>query len=203
MRCSGRREREIREQGFALVAGVDEVGRGCLLGPVFAAAVILPEKHRLRGLNDSKLVPVDQRNLLQQAIQKQAIAWSVAQASVEEIDQINILQASRLAMKRAVQSLAQLPDFLLVDAVSIDLPCPQEAIIKGDAKCQCIAAASILAKTARDAFLVELGSRYPGFGLERNKGYGTPEHLRGLAALGPTPEHRRSFLPVQQYCLEF
>lgn len=203
MACSGRKERELRELGYSSIAGVDEVGRGCLLGPVYAAAVVLDPRKPIRGLNDSKQIHAERREVLRQRIMERAICWAIGTASCEEIDRINILQASRLAMRRAVEALRPCADYLLVDAVTVEIALPQEAIIKGDATCQCIAAASILAKQARDEHLTHLSSLYPQYGLERNKGYGTPEHLTALAQFGPTPEHRRSFLPVQQYSLEF
>jgi ribonuclease HII len=203
VRCTARLENEIRRAGCKHVAGLDEAGRGCLLGPVFAAAVVLNPDRPIRGLNDSKALTPDVREDLRSRILERAQAWAVGSSDAEEIDRINILQASRLAMLRAIRGLGVVPDFLLIDAITVDSAIPQRAVIRGDAHCTCIAAASILAKTERDRHLVELSVRYPGYGLERNKGYGTPEHLAGLAALGVTPEHRKSFLPVQQYSLEF
>lgn len=203
LRCTGRFERQARERGFRLIAGVDEVGRGCLLGPVCAAAVILSPDRPIRGLADSKTLPAERREALAKRIQERAVAWAVGWGTVTEIDQINILQASRLAMKRAIESLPVCPDYLLVDAVTVDLPMEQTGIIKGDAQCQSIAAASIVAKVVRDAHLRRLGEQYPEYGLDRNKGYGTPDHLKALSEHGPTAEHRRSFMPVQQFVLEF
>lgn len=191
-------EREARQAGFSAIAGVDEAGRGCLFGPVHAAAVILDPDRPIRGLNDSKQLDADTRESLAMLIRERAVAYSVATASVAEIDRINILQASRLAMRRAVEALQIPADFLLVDAATVDLPLPQRAIIHGDAKSRSIAAASILAKTTRDALLRELDLLYPGYGLASNKGYGAPEHLAGLDRLGPTPEHRMTYAPVRQ-----
>jgi len=197
-RCDGRIERELRRQGYRAIAGVDEAGRGTLFGPVFAAAVILPPGHGIRGLRDSKeLLPASRQELASE-IRSNSVAWAVAQASSEEIDRINILQASRLAMKRAVMTLSTSADFLLVDAISVDLEVPQRGLIKGDARVQSIAAASILAKVHRDACMVEWDSVYPQYGLARHKGYGTPEHLEALERFGPTPQHRATFEPVRR-----
>ena len=196
MRCDSRFEREARTRGFLSVAGVDEAGRGSLFGPVFAAAVILSPDRPIRGLNDSKQLDPETRERLAVEIRASARAWAVASADAVEIDRINILQASRLAMRRAVEQLSPLPDFLLVDAISIDLPLPQRGLIKGDARCRSIAAASILAKVDRDACMREWDARYPQYGFGENKGYSTPGHLRALELHGPAPEHRRTFEPV-------
>lgn len=196
-RCTSAHERLAREAGYAAIAGVDEAGRGCLLGPVYAAAVILDVSRPIPGLNDSKQLTEEVREDLAPRIRERAVAYSIAWATAAEIDRINILQASRLAMRRAVEALAVVADFLLVDATTVDLPLPQKALIHGDAICRSIAAASILAKTARDAYLRELDMQYPGYGLATNKGYGVPEHLDGLTRLGVTPEHRRTFAPVR------
>lgn len=198
MLCSLALETAAREQGYFHVAGCDEAGRGCLYGPVYAAAVILPADHPIVGLNDSKQLVEAERLRLAEAIRLHAIAWAVACCEAEEIDRINILQASRLAMKRAVLALATSPDFLLVDATTVDLPIPQRGLIKGDAQSQSIAAASILAKTSRDARLVELDARHPEYGFARHKGYPSPEHLQALAEHGVLPDHRRSYAPVRQ-----
>jgi len=168
-----------------------------LFGPVYAAAVILDPDKPIQGLNDSKQLDEETREALAPKIRDRALAWAVASASAAEIDRINILQASRLAMKRAVESLPVTADYLLVDATTVDLPLPQEALIKGDARCRSIAAASILAKTARDTQLNELDVTYPGYGFAKNKGYGAPDHLAALSKLGPTPEHRKTFAPVR------
>lgn len=196
-RCVGTYERQARRDGYCLVAGIDEAGRGSLFGPVFAAAVILPEDHRIRGLRDSKLVPLEEREELERSIRQRAICWSVSAADVFEIDRYNIYHASRLAMKRAVQNLLPAANFLLVDAMKIDLPIPQRALIHGDARCQAIAAASILAKTHRDRCLEEWDRVFPEYGLRSHKGYSTPEHRRALRTYGPTTLHRFTFDPVR------
>ncbi len=177
---------------------MDEVGRGCLFGPVVAAAVILPAQHGIRGLNDSKLLDAEERERLDVCIRARAIAWAIGRGEVTEIDQINILQASRLAMRRAVEALGKRPDLLLVDAVTVDLSIPQKALIKGDARSHSIAAASIVAKVFRDRLCQEWDGEFPAYGLGRNKGYGTPEHKAALERWGPTPLHRRTFAPVRQ-----
>jgi ribonuclease HII len=187
----------LRRAGFSRIAGVDEVGRGCLFGPVYAAAVILAPERPVKGLQDSKALSAAQREALSHEIREHAAAWAVASISVEEIDRINILQAARKAMKLAVQQLTPAPDYLLVDATTVDLPLPQEGIIRGDQQCAAIAAASIIAKTTRDAYMVELDERFPGYGVAQHKGYGTPTHLRALRELGVCAEHRRSFAPVR------
>jgi ribonuclease HII len=197
LQCSSALEREARSVGYSAVAGVDEAGRGCLFGPVFAAAVILDPERPIRGLNDSKQLDAATREELAILVRERAVAFAVATASAAEIDRINILQASRLAMRRAVEALDPPADYLLVDAATIDLPLPQRAIIHGDALSRSIAAASILAKTSRDALLRELDLVYPGYGLASNKGYGAPEHMAGLDRLGPTPEHRMTYAPVR------
>lgn len=179
------------------VCGVDEAGRGPLAGAVYAAAVVLPENHSISGLNDSKKLTARQRERLFGEIQTHALAWAVATASVEEIDRYNILQATMLAMKRAIEQLAMLPDEVLIDGNRIpDISIPARAIVQGDATVEAISAASILAKVSRDREADELDRLYPGYGFARHKGYGTPEHLAALAALGVTPAHRRSFAPV-------
>jgi len=182
-----------------LIAGVDEAGRGPLAGPVYAAAVILDPSRSIAGLDDSKKLPKHVRERLAQLIKERALAWAIASSSVAEIDAINILQASLLAMRRAVEALRPAPDEVLVDG----LHCPAvvmhaRAIVKGDATIPAIAAASILAKTARDAELLRLHAIYPEYALDRHKGYPTAAHLAALRALGPTPIHRRTFGPVRQ-----
>lgn len=182
-----------------LVAGVDEAGRGPLAGPVFAAAVILAEKPKIRGLTDSKLLTPERRDVLAKRIRQRAVAWAVASASVEEIDTLNILQATLLAMRRAVEALHTPPQEILVDGLHCPrVVCPARAIVEGDFSVPAISAASILAKTARDALLIELDQRYPGYGFAQHKGYGTPQHLDALRRLGPCAIHRRSFAPVAQ-----
>ena len=198
---SGRRERELRSAGYTNVAGVDEAGRGAWFGPVFAAAVVLNPARSIRGLDDSKQLLPERRSILAQRIRERAIAWAVAGADVFEVDRLNILQASRLAMKRAVASLGPACDYLLVDACTVDCALPQEGIVHGDALHQCIAAASILAKTARDACMCEWDALFPEYGLARHKGYGTPEHRAALERFGPTPLHRHTFAPVELFLL--
>jgi ribonuclease HII len=185
-----------------LLAGVDEVGRGPLAGDVVAAAVILDPDKPIAGLRDSKALSEKRRQVLAAEIKLKARAWSVARASVAEIDELNILQASLLAMRRAVEALVVQPEYVLVDGNRL----PQwkyaaEPIVKGDSKVAEIAAASILAKVQRDSELVILDQRYPGYGLARHKGYPTPQHLQALRELGVTPEHRRSFGPVRELLL--
>jgi ribonuclease HII len=197
IRCRSTFEREARERGFRAIAGVDEVGRGCLFGPVFAAAVILDPDTPIRGLNDSKILDAEQREFLAAQIKTKAKAFAYGAADVFEIDQINIYQASRLAMRRAVQSLSIQPDYLLVDALTLDLPTEQLGLIDGDARCRAIAAASILAKVHRDACLTKWHEVFPQYNLASNKGYSTPDHRRALQEHGPTLLHRFSFEPVR------
>jgi ribonuclease HII len=182
-----------------LIAGVDEAGRGPLAGPVYAAAVILNPARPIAGLRDSKALSAAQRERLAVEIRACSLAWAVAAANVEEIDALNILQATLLAMRRAVEALAPAPAQALIDGNRVPrLPCPARAIIRGDRDVASISAASILAKTARDALLLELHSFYPAYGFAQNKGYGTKEHLAALARYGPCPAHRRSFAPVSR-----
>ncbi|MBV6433682.1 MAG: Ribonuclease HII [Bryobacteraceae bacterium] len=194
-------ERAAQKQGYLLIAGTDEAGRGSLFGPVFAAAVILKADTPIRGLRDSKQLPCERRELLAARIRERAHAWAVAAVEAGEIDRINIYQASRLAMRRAIEKLNPAPDYLLVDALTVDLPLPQQGIIHGDALCPTIAAASILAKVDRDACMREWDAVYPQYGLCRHKGYSTPEHLEALDRYGPTPQHRMSYEPVRQLSL--
>ena len=185
---------------YKYVAGVDEVGRGPLAGAVVAAAVILDPARPIAGLADSKVLTERKREELVILIQERAIAWAVGRSEIEEIDQINILQASLLAMRRAVLALRPQPDFALVDGNRCPLlPCPAEAIIKGDATVAAISAASILAKVTRDREMRQLDQEYPGYGFASHKGYPTKVHLDALAKLGITPIHRRSFGPVKKY----
>lgn len=181
-------------------AGVDEAGRGPLVGSVFAAAVVLPNEYDLPGLTDSKKLSERRRDELAVLIKQQALAWCVAAASVEEIDRLNILHATMLAMRRAVHGLERLPEKVWIDGnrVPPDLGCEAEAVVKGDSKIIQISAASVLAKTARDAEMYALAERYPQYGFERHKGYGTAEHLAALQRHGVLPEHRRSFAPVRE-----
>lgn len=192
-------EKKLWEQGYLLVAGIDEAGRGPLAGPVMAAACILPAQFDLPGLNDSKQLTESKREKLYDAIQKQALSFAVGSAEPAEIDALNILEATKLAMKRAVEGLKVRPHFLLIDALEVKgLNIPQKGIIGGDALSASIAAASILAKVTRDHWMTELHQLYPAYGFNRNKGYGTKEHLQALRDYGPSPLHRRSFAPVQQ-----
>ena len=198
-----RHERELRLAGFQRIAGIDEVGRGSLAGPVVAAAVILPDRHRIKGLRDSKVLPQSRREALYELILDRADGVGVGCMEVEVIDRINILQATKLAMRQALGHLSPGPDHLVIDALSLrEVDLPQRPIIDGDAISASIAAASIVAKVTRDRIMVEHARAYPGYGWETNKGYGTPEHYRGLQALGPTPLHRRSFAPVRQFTLD-
>lgn len=180
-----------------VVCGVDEAGRGPLAGPVYAAAVILDRKRRINGLADSKVLTPERRNVLAGRIRERAIAWAVASATVEEIDRINIFHAAMLAMRRAVQALGVQPEEAWIDGNHCpDLSCRAKAIVDGDATHAVISAASILAKTERDAEMCALSARYPQYGFDRHKGYGTPEHLDALGRLGPCEIHRRSFYAV-------
>ena len=181
-------------------AGVDEAGRGPLVGSVFAAAVVLPETYDLPGLTDTKKLSEKKRDDLAARIKAQALAWSIASADTEEIAELNILHAAMLAMRRAVAGLALVPDKILIDGncVPPDLPVPAEAVVKGDSKIIEISAASVLAKTARDAEMYALAKRFPQYGFERHKGYGTAEHLAALKRFGVLPEHRRDFAPVRE-----
>jgi ribonuclease HII len=202
--CGWKHENAARRQGAMRIAGLDEVGRGPLFGPVVAAAVILAPRCRIDGLTDSKKLSEKKRDEFEILIRANAVAWAVAAVDVETIDRINIRRASLLAMRLAVEQLALGPDFLLIDGRdTIDWPCPQQSVIQGDSISLSIAAASVLAKVHRDRLLVELDSQFPGYGLASHKGYGCPEHLAALARLGPTPLHRRSFNPVAQTFLQF
>src|SRR4030095_10974452 len=193
-------EIELWSDGFGFVAGVDEAGMAPLAGPVVAGAVVLPQNYKLRGLNDSKkILDPEKRSELAVQIKQDAVCWSVGFADVEEIDKINIYHAGLLAMQRAVAGLALSPDFILVDARKItNCTSPQRGIIRGDALSASIAAASIIAKTTRDAHMLELDSVYVGYGLASHKGYPTPEHCRALKLMGALPIHRRSFARVRE-----
>jgi len=193
-------ELELWTEGYSMVAGVDEAGMAPLAGPVVAGAVILPQNYKLRGLNDSKkILDPEKRDELAAQIKQDAFCWSVGFAEVEEIDKINIYHAGLLAMQRAVAGLNSQPDFILVDARKIpNCTTPQRGIIRGDALSASIAAASIIAKTTRDAHMLELDRLYSGYGLASHKGYPTPEHCRALKELGALPIHRRSFARVRQ-----
>jgi len=191
-------ERELLARGITFVAGVDEVGCGCWAGPVFAAAVILPLDSGIGLIRDSKTLSASQRERLTLKIKAVAADWAIGSASAAEIDELNIRRAAALAMRRALDSLKIMPQFVLVDAFTIpNLAVAQKNIIHGDAKVKSIAAASIIAKTARDARLLELDAAYPGYGFAEHKGYGTKAHQDALARLGPCPEHRKSYAPVK------
>jgi ribonuclease HII len=191
-------ERILWGRGFQHVAGIDEVGRGCLAGPVAAAAVILPPNWKPRGLRDSKLMKPEDRRRLDIEIRSRAIAWSIAFVGSELIDRINILQATLLASQLAAARLAVRPDALLLDAVSLpEIRIHQRVLVSADRLCASVAAASVIAKVARDSLMEEMDRLYPGYDLARNKGYAAPEHLAGLAALGLCPIHRLSFAPCR------
>jgi len=196
--CSSRFERAARKLGWTRIAGIDEAGRGALFGPVVAAAVILNPKRRIVGLDDSKKLLPERRTELAARIKEHALAWSVAEIDAQRIDAWNIYQASRQAMTAALLQLAISPDYLLIDAMKLDVPVEQRSLIKGDARSVSIAAASILAKTHRDARMEEWDSVYPQYGLARHKGYATADHLEALRQHGPTPLHRYSFAPVRE-----
>lgn len=190
--------------GRALICGVDEAGRGPLAGPVFAACVVLDPRRRIRGLADSKVLSPKRREQLSARIRERALAWAVAQSTVEEIDRLNILRASLLAMQRAIEQLTLAPDEVVVDGLHCpEIRFPARAIVDGDAQVPAISAASILAKTARDAYMCELHALYPQYGFERHKGYSTPEHLLALQRHGICPVHRRTFAPVRSLSLPF
>lgn len=196
LRCTLKYEKVAWASGRKLVAGVDEVGRGSLFGPVVAAAVVLDSSYRIRGLRDSKLLPAERREVLAERIRKHAVAWAISAVDAARIDQINIYHASRLAMRDAVSLLNPAADHLLVDAMRLDCDLPQHAIIHGDALSASIAAASILAKVERDRMICEWDPVFPVYGLRSNKGYSTPRHLAALHEHGPCPLHRQSFAPV-------
>ena len=203
-KCGWTLEEAARERGAQCIAGLDEVGRGPLFGPVVAAAVVLPIGCALEGLNDSKKLTAKMRHDFDRRIRACALAYSVAVVDAETIDRINIRRASLLAMRCAVEQLELTPDFLLIDGRdTIDWNCSQQAVVKGDGTSYSIAAASVLAKVHRDSMLIEFDSEFPGYGLARHKGYGSAEHLEALARLGPTPLHRRSFQCVSQAALRF
>lgn len=202
-------EDELRTQGYRYIAGIDEVGRGPLAGPVYAACVILPADFDVPGVNDSKKLSAKRREELSDIIKERAVAWGIGIADNKEIDELNILEATKTAMKRAVSAVRDMlsekgllaseggnpaRDMLLIDAVKLDAGMPSESIIKGDEKCLCIAAASIVAKVARDSYMTEMDSVYPGYDFAGNKGYGTAKHYEGLRTLGKTPIHRLTFL---------
>lgn len=188
-------EQELTERGYVSICGVDEAGRGPLCGPVFAAACILPMGLVIDGLNDSKKLSAKRRAELSEIIKANAIAYCIAQASVSEIDELNILEADMLAMRRAVEGLSQRADFAIIDGnVSRGFEIPTMTLIKGDATSPSVAAASILAKVARDELCIEMDRQYPEYGIAKNKGYGTREHMEALRKYGPSPIHRKKFI---------
>ena len=208
LKCTQKFEKLAQGAGAKLIAGVDEVGRGSLFGPVVAAAVILQPDYRIKGLRDSKLLDEKTREKLAARIKEHAIAYAVAAVDVARIDQLNIYWASILAMRRAIEQLTPVPDYLLIDAVHVDWDCPQTNIIHGDALSISIAAASIIAKVARDEMIRRWDPVYPQYDLASNKGYRSPKHLAALKEYGPSPLHRLSFAPVwmcsvQQEVFEF
>ena len=190
-------EKELYAQGIQLIAGVDEVGRGPLAGPVVAAAVILPENCKIPGLNDSKKIPKSKHQAIYQAVLDQALSIGIGLKDNRVIDQVNIYEATKLAMLEAIQELDPQPQHLLIDAMKLDLPISQTSIIKGDANSLSIAAASIVAKVTRDQMMTEYHQEYPGYDFAQNAGYGTSKHLEGLEKQGVTPIHRRSFEPIK------
>jgi ribonuclease HII len=196
--CSARHERDARKRGWLRIAGLDEAGRGSLFGPVVAAAVVLNPRRRIVGLDDSKKLAPDRRSELAPRIREHAIAWAVAEVDASRIDAWNIYQASRQAMVAAISQLNPFPDYLLLDAIELDLPIEQKSLIHGDARSISIAAASILAKVERDRRMQEFHQLYPQYGLSQNKGYGTPDHLEALRQYGPSPLHRFSYAPVRE-----
>jgi ribonuclease HII len=189
-------------EGYKYIAGVDEVGRGPLAGPVVAAAVILPEDFFLPGIDDSKKISEKKRNEYEEIIRREAIAVSVAKIDAPEIDRVNIYEATKKAMLSAIASLSTTPEVLLIDAMRLETPYVVESIIKGDSKSVSIAAASIVAKVARDRFMVELSRQFPEYGFQQNMGYGTREHLQAIQKYGITPYHRKSFAPVKDSLLK-
>ncbi len=192
-------ERAARASGFSCIAGVDEAGRGPLAGPVVAAAVVLPEGLLIPGLTDSKQVPAEKRDALFDVIRERAVCFGVGMADERTIDKVNILQATIIAMERAIEALAPRPDYLLLDAVTLPrIMLPQKPLIKGDFRSHSVAAASILAKVTRDRLMLELHDKYPQYNFRKHKGYGTKEHLDLLRKHGPCEAHRRSFTPVTE-----
>ena len=196
--CCTRYEREARQRGWLRIAGLDEAGRGSLFGPVVAGAVVLNPKRRIVGLDDSKKLLPEKRRELADRIREHALAWAVAEIDASRIDAWNVYQASRQAMVAALSKLDPPPDYLLLDAMELDLPIEQKALIRGDARSVSIAAASILAKVERDRRMEEFDRLYPQYGLAQHKGYGTAEHLDALRRHGPTPLHRFSYAPVRE-----
>ena len=199
--CGNKFEKAARAKGATCIAGVDEVGRGALFGPVVAAAVVLPPDTRIRGLRDSKQLVRDDRERLAKVVERKAMAIAIEEIDSETIDRVNIYQASRLAMSAAVKKLTVSPDHLLIDALRLDLECAQTSIIYGDSLSISIAAASVIAKVYRDQRMREFHDIYPQYGLASHKGYSTPEHLAALEKHGPCPLHRKTFRPIAQTSL--
>lgn len=191
-------ETELYNNGINFIAGIDEVGRGPLVGPVVTAAVILPKDFYDERINDSKKLTEKKRELLYDVIMKNALSVGIGMSSPEVIDEINILNATKKAMIEAINNLSVKPQHLLIDAVKLDIDIPQTSIIKGDAKSESIAAASIIAKVTRDRMMVELDKKYPMYDFKHNKGYGTKKHIEALYQYGPVEEHRKSFAPVSE-----
>jgi len=191
-------ERELLARGFTVVAGVDEAGCGCWAGPVYAAAVILPFDSRIGLVRDSKTLSLDQRVRVAARVKEEAAAWAVGTASPQEIDELNIRGAGALAMRRAVEALAMVPQFVIVDAFRVPgLAMPQKAVVQGDLHVKSVAAASVIAKVERDLEMHRLDAEHPGYGFAHHKGYGTKEHQAALAKLGPSPIHRMSYAPIK------
>lgn len=187
-------ENELHSRGYRYVCGVDEVGRGPLAGPVVCAAVIMSQDDLIDGVDDSKKLIAKKRERLAPIIKQKAIAWAICRIEPQVIDRINILQATRLCMKNAIECLSVKPDFVLTDGnMTLDIDIPQRSIVKGDANCYCIGAASIIAKVERDRLMAEYAAVYPGYGFEKNAGYGTAAHIAAIKQKGLTPIHRRSF----------
>jgi ribonuclease HII len=207
-KCTWKLEEQVFRAGWRLVAGCDEAGRGALLGPLYVAAVILDPAKPIVGVDDSKKLTPDRRESLSKEIVAKAVAFKVVSLTAAEVDALNVYEASRQGMIRALLALDPAPEFVLTDAMPLEgrakaagFPIPHRAIVHGDALSVSIAAASILAKVARDAYLQELDRLYPKYGLAKNMGYGTPDHLEALATHGPCPEHRKSYQPVKDYLL--
>jgi len=195
-----RYEKELYKAGYQAIAGIDEVGRGPLAGPVVAAAVILPPECKIKGLNDSKKIPKKKHQEIYQAVLDKALAVGVGLRDNDIIDQVNIYEATKLAMKEALSKLNLKPDYLLIDAMKLDVDIPQESIIKGDANSLSIAAASIVAKVTRDKLMTDYDKKFPGYDCSQNAGYGTMSHLQGLERNGVTPIHRKTFEPIKSMC---
>lgn len=205
MKCTLKFEKALRLQGFSLIAGVDEAGRGPMAGPVVVSAVILPEKFRCKGLNDSKkLTPASREAFYEILTQDPNVVWAVAVILVEEIDRLNILRATHEGMRRAVRGLATAPQHVLIDGLAVQpFEWPQTPIVQGDGQSMSIAAASVIAKVTRDRIMDEIDRQFPIYGFARHKGYCTREHMEKVREHGPCVEHRRSFAPVAQQCFDF